>query len=185
MLRTTILLITAFTLFGFTLHEGGVYRSNTGNINFHSHTPIEDIDAVNHKAKSAFSADNGKIQFSVLIKDFEFEKALMQEHFNENYMESDKYPKATFDGLIEKVNTINFEKNGTYSSPVSGNLRIKDVTRKVSTIATFTVNGDKVRAIATFKVNPEDYNIDIPKIVTEKISRDIEVNVDVTYSHHH
>lgn len=177
--------ITAFFLLGFVLHDGGVYRSNNGTIEFFSHTAVEDIKAENHKVKSAFSTESGKIQFSVLIRDFEFEKALMQEHFNENYMESHKYPKATFNGFIENLQAIQFNKDGTYASPVSGKLQIKDVTRSITTLATFEVKDGKVRAYTRFKVNPEDYNISIPKLVTNNISRSIEVSVDNTYTHSH
>ena len=88
--KTSILFaaIITFGLMAFTNHSGGINKTNTGNINFFSHTPVEDITADNHKVKTAFDAETGKLQFSVLIKDFEFPKALMQEHFNENYMES-------------------------------------------------------------------------------------------------
>lgn len=180
-----ILAITLVGIFGFKNHGGGIYKSNTGNINFYSHTSVEDIKADNHKVKTAFDASSGKIQFSALIKDFEFEKALMQEHFNENYMESTKYPKSTFSGTIEKIADINLEKNGTYTSPVSGKLTIKDVTKTVSSTGTFVVKDGIINAKASFNINPEDYNISIPKMVSEKISRDLKISVDVDYSHQH
>ena len=172
-------------IFGFKNHGGGIYKSNTGNISFFSHTAVEDIEAENHKVKTAFDASSGKIQYSVLIKDFQFEKALMQEHFNENYMESTKYPKSTFSGTIEKIGDINLEENGTYTSPVSGKLTIKDITKTVSTTGTFVVNNGVVNAKASFKINPEDYNIDIPNMVSEKISRELKVSIDVDYAHQH
>lgn len=171
--------------FGFKNHEGGVYKSNTGNINFYSHTPVEDISADNHKVKTAFDATSGKMQFSVLIKDFEFEKALMQEHFNENYMESTKYPKSTFNGSIDKISAINFAKDGTYTSPVSGKLTIKDVIKDVSTTGTFVVKGGNVNAKAIFKINPRDYNVTIPKAVSNKIAEELKISVDVDYVHQH
>lgn len=184
-IKVITLAFAMLAAFAFKTHEGGIYKTNTGDISFFSHTSVEDIKADNHKVKSAFSADNGKIQFSVLVKDFEFEKALMQEHFNENYMESTKFPKSTFNGTIDSLSKINFAKNGTYKSPVSGKLTIKDVTKSVSTMGTFVVNGDKVNAKADFIINPEDYNIDIPKVVSEKISRSIKVSVDIDYLHSH
>lgn len=184
-IKSLILVLAIGAFFSFKAHEGGIYKTNTGDINFFSHTSVEDIEADNHKVKSAFSADNGKIQFSLLVKDFEFEKALMQEHFNENYMESTKFPKSTFSGTIDSIAKIDFSKNGTYTSPVSGKLTIKDVTKTVTTMGTFVVNGDKVNAKAVFKVNPEDYNVEIPKLVSEKISRDIKVSVDIDYLHTH
>ena len=180
-----VLALSLVSLFAFKAHEGGIYKSNTGNINFFSHTSMEDINADNHKVKTAFDATSGKIQFSALIKDFEFEKALMQEHFNENYMESTTYPKSTFSGTIDNISAINFDKDGTYTSKVSGKLTMKDVTKDVSTMATFVVKGDNVNAKASFVVNPEDYNVTIPKVVSNKISREIKVSVDVDYVHSH
>lgn len=176
--------ITFAALFAFTTHKGGIYKSNTGKINFFSSTPVEDIKADNNKVKSAFNSETGDIQFSALIKDFQFDKALMQEHFNENYMESNKYPKSTFAGKIEKIASIDMHKPGTYKSNVSGKLTIKDVTKDVSTLGTFTVQeGHKVNGKATFVINPEDYNIKIPKLVSNKISREIKITVDVDYVH--
>ncbi len=185
MKKLIIILIAACSFLAFTNHGGGIYKSNTGNIDFYSHTVAEDISAVNHKVKTAFDSESGKIQYSVLIKDFEFEKALMQEHFNENYLESDKYPKSTFNGMIDQVESINFQKDGTYKSTVTGNLTIKDVTKKVSTEGTFVVSGGKVQLKGSFIVNPEEYNIEIPKLVSKNISRDIKISVDVMYSHTH
>jgi polyisoprenoid-binding protein YceI len=171
--------------FGFKSHEGGVYKSNTGNINFYSHTAVEDISGDNHKVKTAFDATSGKMQYSVLVKDFEFEKALMQEHFNENYMESTKYPKSTFNGTIDKIANINFSKDGTYTSPVSGKLTIKDVTKDVATTGTFIVKGGTVNAKAVFNINPRDYNVSIPKAVANKIAQELKISVDVDYVHQH
>ncbi|MBR9860267.1 YceI family protein [bacterium] len=167
--------------FGFKQDDTKKYYSSTGDIHFFSHTEIEDIEADNHKVKTAFLPSTGAIQFSVLIKDFEFEKALMQEHFNENYMESTKYPKSTYSGEILDVKSINFDKDGTYTSKVKGNLTIKDVTKEIETVGTFKVKGDVVNAKASFNINPEDYNIEIPSMVSNKISRDIKITIDVDY----
>jgi len=183
-MKNIFILSLAALLFSFTHHSGGIYSSNTGNIHFFSHTPVEDIEATNHKVKSAFDSKSGKLQFSVLIKDFEFEKALMQEHFNENYMMSTKYPKATFNGTIDNISGVNFEKAGTYTSPITGKLTIKDVTKTVTTTATFKVSS-VVNGKAVFKLNPEDYNIKIPNVVSKKISREIKITVDVDYKHKH
>lgn len=184
-ISTLALATLAILTFAFTNHSGGVYKTNTGTISFFSHTPVEDIAAENHKVKTAFSSANGKLQFSVLIKDFEFEKALMQEHFNENYMESTTYPKATFNGTIEDIAAVKVMTNGTYTSKVSGKLTMKDVTKDVSTTATFTVKGGIVNAKADFNVNPADYNVKIPKTVINKISDNIKVSIDANYTHQH
>lgn len=184
-MKNIILIALACVGLAFTNHSGGVYSSNTGNIHFYSHTPVEDIEADNHKVKTAFDSKSGKIQFSVLIKDFQFEKALMQEHFNENYMESTKFPKATFNGTIDKIEDVKVDVNGTYTFPISGKLTIKDVTKDVHTTATFKVLNDVVNGKASFTLNPEDYNIEIPNVVSKKISRDIKISIDVDYQHKH
>jgi hypothetical protein len=181
----TLLIAFSLVTFGFINHSGGIYKSNTGNIEFFSHTAVEDIKAENHKVKTAFDAASGKIQYSVVIKDFQFEKALMQEHFNEKYMESTKYPRSTFNGTIDNVSAIKFDTDGTYTSKVSGKLTIKDVTKQVSTTGTFVVKGGKVNAKASFRVNPTDYNIKIPNVVKEKISNNLKVSIDVDYVHSH
>ena len=174
-----------FGMMAFTSHSGGIFKTNTGNINFFSHTPVEDITADNHKVKTAFDATSGKMQFSALIKDFEFPKALMQEHFNENYMESTTFPKSTFSGVIENIAAIKTGENGIYKSTVSGKLTIKDVTKDVSTEGTFTVKDGVVNAKTTFVINPTDYNIEIPKSVAGKISKEIKITVDADYRHAH
>jgi len=184
-IKIVAIALLAVGMMAFSAHSGGVYKTSTGNITFISKTPVEDISAENHKVKSAFDAASGKIQFSVLVRDFEFENALMQEHFNENYMNSDKYPRATFNGNITNVGNVKFESNGTYTSEVSGKLTIKDVTKEVTTKGTFTVKDGVVNAKAAFNINPEEYNIKIPKVVSEKISRDLSINVDADYQHAH
>ena len=119
------------------------------------------------------------MEFGVLIKAFEFEKALMQEHFNENYMESDKYPKSTFVGKIDNLSEVKFEKDGVYTAKISGDLTIHGVTKKVNTTGTFTVKSGAVKGDATFMVLLEDYKIAIPAVVKDKVSKDIKVVVDV------
>ena len=156
--------------------------SKNGHINFFSHTAIEDIDADNNQAVSIFDPVSGNLQFSLLIKSFEFQKKLMQEHFNENYMESDIYPKATFNGKIEDISAVNFNTDGEYPVQVSGDMTIHGVTKKINTPGTITVKSGGVTATSKFIVLPEDYNIAIPDLVKDRIAKEIEVSVDVTYN---
>lgn len=158
------------------------YISKNGHIWFYSHTPVEDIEAHNRQVVSILDASTGTIQFSLLIKSFEFKIALMQEHFNENYMESDKYPKASFKGTVKDIEKINFNKDADYTVEVSGDLYIHGVTNPVTTKGTITVQGSAITAKAKFIVAPKDYNIKIPSVVENNIAREIEVNVDVTYN---
>lgn len=158
------------------------YITKNGHISFFSSTPIEEIEAHNHQVASVLDASTGEVVFNVLIKSFEFKKALMQEHFNENYMESDQYPKGSFKGKVENVSAIDFTKDGTYNVDVSGDMTIHGVTKPVSAKGTLRVSGGFVAANSKFILKPADYDIQIPKIVEGKIAKEIEVTVDLKYS---
>jgi polyisoprenoid-binding protein YceI len=103
--------------------------------------------------------------FQALIKSFHFDRALMEEHFNENYMESDKFPKSVFKGKISNLKNVDFSKNGTYNVTVEGDLTIHDVTNKISTQGTIEVVSGGINANSKFKIVPEDYKITIPGVV--------------------
>jgi hypothetical protein len=158
------------------------FIARNGHVWFFSHTPVEDIEAHNRQVVSILDPANGTIEFSMLIKAFEFEKKLMQEHFNENYMESDKYPKASFSGKINNLKDIDFSKDGDYKALVAGDLTIHDVTRKVDTEGTIRIKSGVPHVTAKFIVNPEDHKITIPAVVKNNIAREIDVNVDVSYT---
>ncbi|MCF8229264.1 MAG: YceI family protein [Bacteroidales bacterium] len=155
------------------------FVTKTGHIKFYSDTPVETIEAHNRQVNSALDIESGDFVFKVLMRGFEFEKALMQEHFNENYVESHKYPNATFVGKIMNPKEIDFGKEGTYGTTVEGDLTIHGVTRKIQEKGTFTVRGDKIIGKAKFKVLVDDYDIKIPKAVIENIAEEIEITVDV------
>lgn len=157
-----------------------VFTKN-GSINFNSKTTLETIDATSNQVTSVLVPGTGDIQFSVQIKSFHFKKALMEEHFNETYMESDKYPKATFKGKITDLSKVNFAKDGTYNVTVSGDLNMHNVTQKATTNGTITVKGGKVSANSSFVVKLADYKIDVPKVVRSNISETVTVTVNCTY----
>ncbi|NUM31939.1 MAG: YceI family protein [Bacteroidetes bacterium] len=180
--KTTAIIILTVILSSFTYKsEPGKYIAKNGKVNFFSHTDLEDISADNNKVSSILDSKTGKLAIELLIKSFHFKKALMEEHFNENYMESDKFPKSKFDGKIENINDVDFSKNGTYNINISGNLTIKDKTNKVSTKGTLKVDGQKLNGKAVFKILLSDYDIKIPAMVKEKISNEIEISVDIEY----
>ncbi len=158
------------------------YISKNGHIWFYSHTPIEDIEAHNRQVVSILDASTGTIQFSLLVKSFEFKIALMQEHFNENYMESDRFPKSDFKGSIKDIEKIDFTRDGDYQVEVSGDLYIHGVKKPVTIKGTISVTGSAVTAKAKFIVAPKDYDIKIPSVVENSIAKVIEVNVDVSYN---
>lgn len=158
------------------------YGSRNGTITFFSSAPLEDITAVNRNAASVLIPSTGAIEFSVLIRAFEFEKALMQEHFNENYMESAKWPKATFKGRIVPNAGDDLTKQGVHSAEVDGTLNIHGVERPLHTTAQLISGPDgRIKAGCTFEVKPEDHAIAIPGVVRDKIAKSIQVTVDITY----
>src|SRR3954470_9133927 len=128
------------------------YFTKTGKIEFYSKASMEDIEAKNKTVTAVIDSKTGAIQFAVQMKGFEFEKQLMQQHFNENYVESDKYPKAEFKGIITNNSEINYTKDGTYTAKVKGKLTIHGVTKDVETTGTFKVNSGKIDANSTFNV---------------------------------
>ena len=158
------------------------YFTKTGHISFTAGTALEDIDGDNKAASSVFDAATGQIEYAVLIKGFEFKRALMQEHFNENYLESDKYPKSVFKGKIVNLDKINFQKDGTYQATIKGTLEIHGTKKEIETSGTMKVNGETVQAIAAFTVLLSDYNISIPGLVKDKISKTATVKVNCSYS---
>ena len=157
----------------------GRYFTKTGRITFYSNAPLEDIEAANKTASAVLDAKTGQLQFAVLMKGFEFKKALMQEHFNENYVESHKYPKAEFRGNIVNNNDVNYTKDGTYPARVKGQLVLHGVTRDMEVPATLQVQGGKIEGKATFPVRVADYKITIPSLMKDKISNTVSVTVQV------
>jgi len=156
--------------------------SRNSYIWFTASTPLEDIVAHNRQAVSILDPANGSIAFNLLVKSFEFKVALMQEHFNENYLESDKYPKSTFQGKINNNADIDYKKNGTYKAEVSGDLSIHNVTRPVTATGTVDVKDGVVTARSQFIVKPVDYNITIPSVVENKIAKEVEINIEARYN---
>ena len=158
------------------------YFTKTGNVSFDAGTGLEPVAGINKSSSSIFDATSGQFEFAVLIKGFEFKSAYMQEHFNENYMESDKFPKSTFKGKITNLDKINFSKDGTYPVTVSGTFEMHGVKKEIQTTGTFKVSGDNVTSNAEFTVVMEDYKIEIPGLVKDKISKTAKISVSCTYT---
>ena len=156
------------------------YTKN-GHISFFSKSSMENISADNNQVMSVLNQQTGEFQFSVLIKGFHFQKALMEEHFNENYLESSKYPKATFKGTISDLSKVDFKKDGNYAVTVSGDMTIHGITKKLSSPGTITVKNGVPAANAKFPVKLADYNIAIPKLVKDNIAEIVDVTVSCVY----
>lgn len=172
------LLLAAMILGATTQVYAQKYMTRTGKVSFYSATPIEKIEAVNNEMASALDGGTGEFVFQAPVKSFKFEKALMQEHFNENYMESDKYPKADYKGKITNMSAVNLSKDGTYNVSTSGKLTMHGVTQDVTVPGTVTVKGGSATVNSKFKVKPADYKINIPKLVEGKIAKELEITVN-------
>lgn len=138
----------------------------------------EKIDAVNGAVTCVFDTKTGNIQFAVLMKGFQFERALMQEHFNENYVESDKYPRSEFKGTIHNPETFSTMKDGVYPVVVKGKLTIHGVSREIESKGIITVKNGSVGASSSFDINLQQYNISIPQLVADKLSPNVKITMD-------
>ena len=157
------------------------FFTRNGRITFFSKAPIENIEANNNEVTSILDTQKGEFVFAVLIKSFKFQKALMEEHFNENYMESNTFPKANFKGTITDLSKINFSKEGSYPVTVKGDLTIHGVTKTIEAPGTITVSQGKINAHSEFSVKVKDYNIKIPAIVINNIAETLDITVDCKY----
>ncbi len=161
----------------------GRLTSKNGHISFYSHTPLEDITAHNYKVVSTIDTGSGAVAFSVPMQSFEFEKALMQEHYNsKNFLNTKAYPKAKFEGSIVDAGAINFFQDGVYEADVKGNLTIKDVTKPINEKGTITVKGSTVNVQTKFKITLADYGITFTKgKPSTNVGKEIEVTVNADH----
>ena len=172
-----ILLILTTVLLSFVgISQEKIYSTKSGSITFFSSTPLEKIEGVNSQVTAKLSDKSGQMAFVLLIKGFQFDNALMQEHFNENYMESSKFPKADFKGTIANISAVNFSKDGSYNVSVEGNLTIHGVTKKTNATGTIEVKSGKVTAKSLFKIKVKDFGI-TGKYIGEKIANEVEATV--------
>ena len=176
-----IFFLVSLALLTFMNINAQKFMTRSGYIGFFSHTPVEDIKAENNQVASVLDMETGELVFQVLMRSFKFEKKLMEEHFNENYVESEKFPKSTFKGSIANFKEIDLMKEGNYEVTVNGELTIHGVSRQVSEKGKISVKNGKVEAQSIFTVKPEDYDIEIPGIVRNKIAEEMEVTVKMNY----
>jgi len=155
--------------------------TKTGQITFHSDAPMEEIEAENNKATSVIDQKTGNMQWAVLVKAFKFEKSLMEEHFNENYMESSKFPKATFKGKIANLEAVDFNKDGEYTATIMGSLSMHGETKDIKTTATFNIKDGTITGTSEFEVLLADYKIEIPAVVADNISKTVLIKISASY----
>ncbi|HEU5290780.1 MAG TPA: YceI family protein, partial [Cyclobacteriaceae bacterium] len=143
-----------------------------------SEAAIENITAKNEKTTSVLNTQTSEVAFSVPIREFQFAKKLMQEHYNEKYMESEKFPKSTFAG---KLIGFNSTASGVQQVKANGKLTIHGVTKAIEVPGTAEVQGNKIVLKSKFIVKLADYNIKIPQLMWQNIAEQVEVTVDFTY----
>lgn len=149
--------------------------TKTGQITFEASVPsFEEVKATNEAVSCVLNTKTGEIASLVLVKGFRFKIALMEEHFNENYIESNKYPKATFKGKLS-----NFDATALDTSPkklkLSGTLELHGKSKEINTVAIISKKGNDIEIITDFDVNPDDFNIQIPKIVRQKVAKTVNI----------
>lgn len=157
------------------------YVSTQSTVSFYSKAPVEDIEAKSNKGKSIIDLSTNEIVFSIPITSFQFEKSLMQEHFNEKYMESDKYPQAIYKGKIEG---FDIKKNGVQKVKAKGKLTIHEVEQSIETEGEMIISTGKITLNHSFKVVLKDHKIKIPKLLWQNIAEVVDVNITFDYKVH-
>jgi hypothetical protein len=160
-----------------------LYFTKTAKVKFDATpaNPVEGIDAINSEATSFLNIKNGDLVFAVLVKSFRFQKALMEEHFNENYLESNKFPKSDFKGKITNIASVNFAKDGEYELEIEGKLTMHGITLPITAKGKMSIAGGKIKATSEFKIKLADYKIDRPSVVKDKISETAIITVEANY----
>lgn len=173
-----LLLLPIIICFGFTITDEE-FIERQGQVTFFSYTSVENIQATNNQALSLFNPKSNKIAVSILMRAFVFKKSLMHEHFNESYIESDLYPKATFSG-----NIIDFDPNmdGTQTRIIKGDFKLKNTTKPVEIKAKITKINKAYTIEGNLDLLIDDYNISVPPLLSPNISKKIEVSFNFNYS---
>ncbi len=174
-----IITITFFLAFALSAAAQDVISCRSVRLRFFSSAPLEDIEATSTQGVSAINPATRAIYFKVPINTFKFRKKLMQEHFNENYLESDKYPYAEFKGKI--LGDTDFTKEGVWPVETEGTLLIHGVSKTYRVSGTITVSGGKTTAEAKFNVRVADHNIKIPSLVVKNIAEVVEVTMTAEF----
>jgi hypothetical protein len=179
MKKLSIILLVAWFCITYTAEAQNLYIAQTTEVKFFSATPIEDIQATNTKVSSLLNSATGEVAIKMNIRDFHFPNNLMEEHFNENYMETEKYPTALFKGKIKEA--IDYTKDGTYVVNAQGILTMHGIAKERLIQGTLVVKGNQLALTCNFDVPLAEHKIDIPKIVIAKIAEVIAVKAQFSY----
>lgn len=178
MKKNGFVLVLAFSLVSLFANAQQKFFTKTGKVSLFSETNMENISATNKTGVALLDIKTGELQFAVLLKGFEFKKALMQEHFNTDYVESDKFPKSEFKGQITNNADINYTKDGTYTAKVKGQLSMHGETKDLESTGSIVIKNGQLQANSVFNILLEDYKITVPNMVRDNISKSIKITVD-------
>ncbi|HEX8515374.1 MAG TPA: YceI family protein [Bacteroidia bacterium] len=153
-----------------------IFIAKNCDISFFSSSPLEDIEAVNKACKPIINTATNDVQMKIAISAFQFEKPLMQEHFNENYMETEKFPNAVFKGKINEK--VDWTKDGEYKVTVTGKLLIHGVEKDRTLDGLVKVKGQEINISSKFKIHIEDHGIKVPSLYVQNIAEDVEVKLN-------
>jgi hypothetical protein len=177
-----LLLICLFTLiYAGAGAQDSIWFTRSGHIYFISHTPILDIDANHYQVGAMLNVKTGDMAFSLLMKSFEFTLPLAEEHFNENYVESEKFPKSTFKGRILNFDPTRLAEGTDYRAEVEGDLLIHGVTKKIREPGILRREGDAIKSTSEFTLLVDDFRIKIPSIVADRVATEIPVKVEILF----
>lgn len=171
-----IAILLAFIAYPAQTH---LYKSSSGTVSFFSKAPLEDIDATSKNMASVINTSDNEIVFRVAVNTFRFDKAKMETDFNENFMESDKYPLATFEGNIQEK--IDWKKEGTYKITAKGTLTVHGVARERVDSGMLIIKNGTVSLTSNLKVSVADHGIKIPRLLYQNIAETVDVKLDVNY----
>ena len=176
----SVLITVCFFAVASKIFSQDKFFTKSGKVQFDATTSTspEKVAAVTNALICVVDTKSGAIQFSVVMKSFEFKNALMQEHFNENYVESNKFPKADFKGTILNNNDINYTKEGTNKVKVKGQLTIHGISKEIETEGLLNIKGGKINATASFPVILKDFDISVPSLVADKVANNAKINID-------
>ncbi|MDF2437560.1 MAG: hypothetical protein K0Q95_1936 [Bacteroidota bacterium] len=173
-MKKSALLIIALA-FGYTLNAQ-IFIAKNCEVSFFSSSPLEDIEAVNKACKPIVNTATNDVQMKIVISAFQFEKPLMQEHFNENYMESEKFPNAIFKGKINEK--VDWTKDGEYKVTTTGKLTIHGVEKDRTIDGTVTIKGQEITLNSKFKIHIADHGIKVPSLYVQNIAEDVDVKLN-------
>jgi polyisoprenoid-binding protein YceI len=172
------LLVISLLVFTIVNAKAQIFTAKETLVTFYSKSPLEDIDAANKGAVIVLNSVTNNIQVALSVQNFKFKNALMEEHFNENYMETEKYPKAIFKGKINE--TIDYTKDGDYKVTVTGKMDMHGVTRDETYEGTLKKTGNVISITTKFKIKVADYKIKVPSLYVKNIAEIVDIDVKST-----